>query len=87
MPSAGKINGLRSNDSFAMISGKLRRFGACDLEIEDRKAEPPLNIRGDIARTYIYMDAAYPGRGIISKKNRKLFAVWNQQDPERAWVR
>jgi deoxyribonuclease-1 len=33
------------------------------MEIEDRKAEPPLNIRGDIARTYIYMDSAYPGRG------------------------
>jgi hypothetical protein len=27
---------------------------------------------GDIARTYFYMDTAYPGRGIISEKNRKL---------------
>ncbi|MCK9175945.1 MAG: endonuclease [Desulforhopalus sp.] len=31
------------------------------------------------------MDTAYPGRGIISKKNRKLFAVWNQQDPVDRW--
>ena len=27
-------------------------------------------IRGEIARTYLYMDSVYPGRGIISKKNR-----------------
>jgi deoxyribonuclease-1 len=85
MPSVGEINGLRSNYSFAMISGEPRRFGACDMEIEDRKAEPPLNVRGDIARTYLYMDAAYPGRGIISKKNRKLFAAWNRQDPVDRW--
>jgi len=39
-PSAGEINGLHSNYSFAMISGEPRRFGACDMEIEDRKAEP-----------------------------------------------
>ena len=55
------------------------------MEIEDRKAEPPLNVRGDIARTYLYMDVAYPGRGIISKKNRKLFAAWNRQDPVDRW--
>ena len=81
MPSVGEVNGLRSNYSFAMILGEPRRFGACDMEIEGRKAEPPLNVRGDIARTYLYMDAAYPGRGIISRKNRKLFAAWNRQDP------
>jgi hypothetical protein len=26
------------------------------------------------------MDSVYPGRGIISKKNRKLFDGWNQSD-------
>ncbi|MBM9520804.1 endonuclease [Desulforhopalus vacuolatus] len=85
MPSVGEINGLRSNYSFAMISGESRRFGTCDMEIKDRKAEPPLNIRGDIARTYRYMDAAYPGHGIISKKNRKLFAAWDKEDPVDIW--
>ena len=46
MPSVGEINGLRSNYSFAMISGEPRRFGAYDMEIEDRKAAPLEYSRG-----------------------------------------
>lgn len=85
VPAVGEINGLRSNYSFAMISGEKRQFGNCDMEIEDRKAEPPPGKRGDIARTYFYMDGAYPGHGIISKKNRELFKAWDKGDPVDAW--
>ena len=53
------------------------------MEISDRKAEPPENIRGDIARIYFYMDESYPG--IISGKNRKLFETWDKQDPVDSW--
>ena len=63
-------NGLRSNYSFAMIPGEKREFGTCDMEIEGRKAEPPPEVRDNIARTYLYMNAAYPSRGVISRKNR-----------------
>jgi endonuclease I len=42
--------GLRSNCSMAMIDGEQRQFGACDIEIADRKIEPRPAIRGDIAR-------------------------------------
>lgn len=84
-PAVGEINGLRSNYSFAMTSGEKREFGSCDMEIEGRKAEPPPKVRGDIARTYFYMDSAYPGRGVISRKNRKLFDAWNKQDPVDSW--
>ena len=31
------------------------------------------------------MDSVYPGRGIISKKNRELFDAWNQSDPVDEW--
>ena len=31
------------------------------------------------------MDAAYSGHGIISKKNRKLFDAWDNQDEVDAW--
>jgi deoxyribonuclease-1 len=86
-PAVGEINGLRSNFSFAMIPGEARRFGKCDMEIEGRKAEPPAHVRGDIARTYFYMNWAYPGRGIISKKNKKLFEAWAKQDPIDDWER
>ena len=85
VPAIGEINSLRSNYSFAMIPGEAREFGSCDMEIKDRKAEPPPAVRGDIARTYFYMEAAYPGRRIISNKNQKLFNAWDKEDPVDAW--
>jgi endonuclease I len=45
-----------------MILGEKREFGDCDVEIENKKVEPRPEIRGDIARTYRYMDKAYPGK-------------------------
>jgi len=84
-PAIGEINNLRSNYSMADLPGEPREFGQCDVEIHDGKFEPRPEIRGDIARTYFYMDAAYPGRGIISRKNRPLFEAWDRQDPVDAW--
>ena len=31
------------------------------------------------------MDESYPGRGIISGKNRKLFEAWDKQDSVDLW--
>lgn len=81
VPAIGEVNGLRSNYAMGMIPGELRKFGACDLEIADRKVEPRPEVRGDIARIYQYMAGAYPRRGIVSRKNRKLFEAWKQSDP------
>ncbi len=41
------------------------------------------DIRGEIARTSMYMYSVYPGRGIISKKNRNLFDKWECERAER----
>ena len=57
----------------------------CDVEIKSRKVEPREEIRGEIARTYMYMDSVYPDRGIISKKNWKLFESWHKSDPVDEW--
>ena len=75
-PAIGEVNGRRSNYSMGIIEGERREFGKCDVEIKSRKVEPREEIRGEIARTYMYMDSVYPGRGIISKKNWKLFESW-----------
>jgi deoxyribonuclease I len=85
VPAIGEVNGNRSNYSMAMIPGEKRNYGLCDVEIEGRKVEPTEGIRGNIARTYLYMDWSYPGRGVISKKNRKLFEAWNKLDPVDQW--
>ena len=31
------------------------------------------------------MDAAYPGHGVISRKNKKLFEAWDNEDPVDNW--
>lgn len=87
VPANGQVNALRSNFSYSMIPGEPRQFGNCDMEIEDNKAEPRPEIRGDIARIYFYMDDAYPNRGVISRKNRKLFEAWDKSDPVDDWER
>ncbi len=87
VPAVGEFNGNLSTNSFAMIPGEKRQYGNCGMEIENKKAELPEHIRGDIARTYMYMDWAYPGRGIISKKNRRLFKAWSKADPVDDWER
>jgi len=85
VPAIGEINALRSNYSYALISGEKRRFGPCDMEIANNKAEPASAIRGNVARTYFYMAWAYPGHGILAKQKVKLFTVWNRQDPVDKW--
>jgi deoxyribonuclease-1 len=87
VPESAETNRRRSNFSPGVLAGESRSFGACDLEIHDRTFEPRPDIRGDIARIYLYMDQAYPGRGIVSRQNRRLFAVWDREDPVDAWER
>jgi deoxyribonuclease-1 len=84
-PAVGEVNGLRSNYSMSMIPGNQYRFGECKTKIEDRKIEPRPAVRGEIARTYFYMERAYPGHGIISGKNEKLFQAWDKADPVDEW--
>ena len=84
-PAVGEVNGDRSNYSMAEIPGEVREYGACDVEIADHKIEPREAISGIIARTYIYMDKEYPGHGILSDKNRKLFAAWDGLYPVTEW--
>ncbi len=85
VPAIGELNRKRSNYPMGIIAGEKRNFGACDIEFLDRKIEPRPDIRGDIARTYLYMDAAYRGRGIITPQERGLFAEWNEADPVDDW--
>ncbi len=80
-PVVGSVNALRSNFRMGVIEGEKRVFGSCDVEIENGVFEPRSGIRGDIARIYLYMDSAYPGHGIVGKKQRQLFEAWHRADP------
>ncbi len=85
VPSIGEINGDRSNYSYGNIRGEKRVYGTVDMEIESKlkRAEPKQNIRGDIARTYLYMREKY--NIPLSPKQEKQFIKWNNQDPTSRW--
>lgn len=86
-PAVGEVNGQRSNYNWGMISGEKREFGACNIEVdsETRRAEPPEQVMGDIARTMFYMSETYGFR--LSDQDRQLYEAWNRQDPPDDWER
>ncbi|MGB5446252.1 MAG: endonuclease [Psychromonas sp.] len=83
-PAIGAVNALRSNYNFTMLSGTGSDFGSCKMKIENRKAEPPETARGQIARTYLYMEQTYP-RYKMSNQQRKLMTAWSNQYPVTQW--
>lgn len=83
-PAIGAVNALRSNYNFTMLSSEKSDFGSCEMKIEDRKAEPPVRARGQIARTYLYMDEAYE-RYNMSKQQKQLMNAWDKLYPVDNW--
>lgn len=89
-PEIGELNGLRSNFSMTDFGENDHRrkeitFGQCRAKIAERKFEPMDMAKGTVARTYMYMDLTYPGKGIIARKNRKLFEAWDKMFPVSTW--
>jgi deoxyribonuclease-1 len=78
------VNALRSNYNFTLLPNVNSDFGSCAMKIDDRKAEPPAQARGRIARTYLYMDAVYP-RYKLSRQQVQLMQAWDKQYPTSAW--
>ena len=84
-PSIGEINGLRSNHQIGFIHGENREFGKCDIEIKNKKIEPSEKIRGDIARTYMYMEQNYPNYIKYENSIKNLIIKWDNEDPVDDW--
>ena len=84
-PAIGSVNAKRSNFYFVELpSNTPNSFGSCAMNIQDKKAEPPHYAKGVIARTYFYMEDAYP-RYKISHKMRKMLQVWEKEHPVDNW--
>ena len=54
------------------------------MKIADRKAEPPARARGQIARTYMYMQDSYL-RYRMSRQQDQLMQAWGKQYPVDKW--
>jgi deoxyribonuclease-1 len=82
-PSIGAVNYLRSNFNFTQfgINEKVSdTFGVCGMKISHNKVEPRAEIRGEIARVYLYMEYNYPHYRIGSP-TKELMLRWNKQYP------
>ena len=84
-PAIGAVNAMRSNFNYAMLAGEPSTFGACEMKIADRKAEPPARARGQIARTYFYMADAYGPRYRMSRQQEQLMGAWDKQYTVDKW--
>ena len=84
-PSIGAVNALRKHYRFDYLpEGTASTFGSCPMKIKGNAVEPPENARGRIARTHLYMQAAYP-RFSLSKQQYKLMQAWDKQYPVTPW--
>lgn len=84
-PAVGEVNGDRSNFNWGMVEGNKREYGVCPMEIDEsiRRAEPPDNVKGNVARVMFYMEDTYGFK--LSDQDRQLFTVWSKQDPPDDW--
>lgn len=84
-PAIGEVNGYRSDYQVAIIPGEAYEFGKCDVEIESRQFEPSPQTRGEVARTYFYMDQAYSDFFTLDKTLKEMLVKWEKSDPPTTW--
>lgn len=83
-PAIGAVNAMRSNYNFVALVNQKSGFGSGDMKIHNRKAEPPKDSRGRIARTYLYMDATYKSYS-MSKSQTQIMKAWDKIYPVSDW--
>jgi len=85
VPSVGQPNALRSNKRYGLIDGEQRRLGACDFEWTSTLSEPAENLRGDVARVWLYM---HDRHGLALEPGElSRFRMWSCNDLPDQWER
>ena len=80
-PAIGEINGNRSNYRFSQLPFEAYQYGKCQSKVDfkGRKFEPRDEVKGDVARVYLYFNMKKYIK--LSKSQKQLFNIWNKQDP------
>jgi deoxyribonuclease-1 len=82
VPEIGEMNQRRGVLPFVReLPESATHFGNCQTIIGSNAVLPRMEIRGFIARTYLYMEAAYPGYYMVNEKNAELFKQWAEKYP------
>ena len=72
VPSVGEVNKLRANFPIGLVEKNQSYAFNCETKIKPGKIEPRDEVKGFLARIYLYMDKAYPGNNLINNRNRSL---------------
>lgn len=81
-PADAELNQARGAMAYAELAGEQWVREDCDLEIDQRRrlVEPREAVRGDIARSMLYMAATYPELRLFPRQ-RDLMERWHLADP------
>ncbi len=84
-PAVGELNQDRSDNPYGDVDGEPRAYGACDFEVQGGVAEPDEPDRGEIGRTYLYMERVWGM--VLTDDERERFVAWHEQDRPDRWER
>jgi len=85
-PAIGSVNGLRSNLAYTELPENIpNAFGGCAFKIADKRAEPPEEVKGIVARATLYFEEAYKPRFKINDRQRKIMQKWHADHPVTEW--
>ena len=84
-PSISHLNYERQSYRFGEVKGEKRHYGEqCDFEVNKQKrvAEPRAAVRGELARSMLYMEHQYRDVGLtLFNKQAALMLQWHDIDP------
>lgn len=84
-PAIGSVNAIRQNYTFEELPNIKPTFGSCNMKVYKNKVEPPDEIKGTIARTYLYMEDSYPDNFKMNEKLKEQMIRWDEKYPVDEW--
>lgn len=84
-PAIGELNGDRSNLRYDFELPTAGQYGECKFEVDfkAKRAKVKEEIRGVIARTYLYFNKHYGMK--LSKQEMQKYEAWNKTYLPDAW--
>lgn len=80
VPAIGEVNQVRGNLPLGLISNKDSIIDGCKTKISSSYVEPRDEVKGFVARTYLYMTTTYQ-LNTLSNREKKLIQEWNEKYP------
>ena len=81
VPAVGEVNMMRGNLAMRTLGPQEDFESVCSLKIGSNGVEPSDSLKGFIARTYLYMDRAYPQTRILTETMKEQMRAWDKKFP------